>query len=57
MAAHDKLNEGCQLNYRKTRTLVKRLQVHLTQIVRAPKLIASTGAIRSNRIKSGSPRP
>jgi len=57
MAAHDKLNEGCQLNYRKTRTLVKRLQVHLPQIVRAPKLIASTRAIRSNRIKSGSPRP
>ena len=36
MAAHDKLNEGYQHNYRKTCILVKRSQAHLTQIVRAP---------------------
>ncbi len=57
MAGHDKLNEGYQHKDGKTCILVKRLQAHLTQIVRAPKLIASTRAIRSNRIKSGSPRP
>ena len=57
MAAHDKLNEGYQHKDGKTCILVKRLQAHLTQIVRGPKWIASTCTIRSNWIKSERPAP
>ena len=57
MAGHDKLNEGYQYKDGKTCILVKRLQAHLTQIVRGPKWIASTCTIRSNWIKSERPAP
>ena len=57
MAAHDKLNEGYQHNYRKTCILVEALASSSDANRAGPKWIASTCTIRSNRIKSERPAP